>query len=66
LKEQAMTPERWREIEDLYSLLVELDPAARTARLEAADPELRAELESLLAHLGPLPDLGFGSPEPND
>jgi serine/threonine protein kinase len=61
--EQAMTPTRWREIEDLYHLAADLKPAARAALLEGADAELRREVESLLAHLGPLPDLGLLQPE---
>jgi serine/threonine protein kinase len=58
-----MTPARWREIEDLYHMAADLKPAARAALLEGTDPELRREVESLLAHLGPLPDLGLGLPE---
>lgn len=52
-----MSPQRWREIEDLYHAALEQEPAARAALLESADPELRSEVESLLAQTGTLPDL---------
>jgi eukaryotic-like serine/threonine-protein kinase len=45
----AMTPQRWREIEALYHAALEHGSAAREALLEDADPELRREVESLLA-----------------
>jgi predicted Ser/Thr protein kinase len=54
-----MTPERWREIEGLYHAAVQLNAQARAALLEGTDPELRHEVESLLAHDGSLPDLGL-------
>jgi serine/threonine protein kinase/Tol biopolymer transport system component len=44
-----MPPERWREIEALYHAALEREPAARAALLDAAEPELRREVESLLA-----------------
>jgi eukaryotic-like serine/threonine-protein kinase len=44
-----MLPQRWREIEDLYHAALDHEPAARRALLEGADPELRREVESLLA-----------------
>src|SRR5204863_7661316 len=44
-------------------LAADLKPAARAALLEGTDPERRREVESLLAHLGPLPDLGLVPPE---
>ena len=47
-----MTPERWRQIEELYQAARARDPAARPAFLERAcgpDAELRREVESLLA-----------------
>ncbi len=40
-----MTPERWRQIEELYHAARERGPSA----LENAQPELRAEVEKLLA-----------------
>jgi eukaryotic-like serine/threonine-protein kinase len=44
-----MSPHRWREIEDLYQAALNQEPAARAALLEAADPAVRREVESLLA-----------------
>jgi len=44
-----MTPQRRREIEDLYQAALDREPSARAAFLEGADPELRGEVESLLA-----------------
>src|ERR1051326_4389500 len=58
-RERAMTPERWREIEDLYHAAVQLTPPARAALLKGTDSQLRREVESLLAHDGSLPDLGL-------
>ncbi len=49
--------QRWREIEDLYHAALEQEPAARAALLESADPQLRREVESLLAQSGSLPSL---------
>ena len=40
-----MTPERWRQIEELYNLVCERGNAA----LENADPELRLEVQEMLA-----------------
>jgi serine/threonine protein kinase/Tol biopolymer transport system component len=42
-----MTPERWRQIKELYQAA--RDAATRAHVLAAADPELRREVESLLA-----------------
>lgn len=47
-----MTPERWRQIEDLYQAALERDATERAAFLDeacAGDEELRCEVESLLA-----------------
>src|SRR5438477_4918281 len=47
-----MDPERWRRIEQLYHDALELDPGERGGFLSDScgdDPELRRELESLLA-----------------
>ena len=44
--------DRWRQIETLFNEVVDLDGAARSARLDVAcqdDPALRREIESLLA-----------------
>jgi serine/threonine protein kinase/Tol biopolymer transport system component len=40
---------RWREIEQLYHSVLELDPTVRRRLLERADAEVRREVESLLA-----------------
>jgi len=48
-----MKPERWNQIEKLYHSAAALQPAERAPFLERAcggDPELRQEVESLLAH----------------
>jgi serine/threonine protein kinase len=42
-----MTPERWRQIMELYQAA--RDPATRADVLAAADPELRGEVECMLA-----------------
>ncbi len=44
-----MDPERWRFIEKLYHAALERDADARAALLAAADPEIRREVETLLA-----------------
>src|SRR3984885_7869577 len=44
-----MTPDRLRQIEDLYHEAREATAQARAALLARADPELRGEVESLLA-----------------
>ncbi|MBV9443562.1 MAG: hypothetical protein JO217_12835, partial [Acidobacteriaceae bacterium] len=44
-----MTPERFDEIEELYHAACEGTPAERAALLAQTDPELRREVESLLA-----------------
>jgi hypothetical protein len=52
-----MNPDRWKKIDQLLDLLLELDPGKRPAFLDAVcanDSELRRELESLLsAHAQP-------------
>src|SRR5580704_12192762 len=55
LKPSAMDPERWREIERLYHLALEQEPAEQDRFLADAcqdDAELRAEVESLLTQSG--------------
>ncbi len=47
-----MTPERWRQLEELYDAVADLSPAERNARLENADPELRSRVEAMLAQEG--------------
>jgi eukaryotic-like serine/threonine-protein kinase len=46
---QPMSPERWRQVEGLYHAVLEQAPGGRALLLEQADPELRREVESLLA-----------------
>src|SRR5215470_5757037 len=47
-----MKAERWRQIEELYQAAMELPSGARGDLLAKADPELRAEVEALLAEDG--------------
>jgi eukaryotic-like serine/threonine-protein kinase len=47
-----MTPERWREVEEVYNSTMEREPALRSAYLAEAcgdDEDLRREVESLVA-----------------
>jgi|SRR2546426_1759707 len=44
-----MTPDRWRQIEELYNSVRKRAPADRAVLLGEADPELRREVEALLA-----------------
>jgi serine/threonine protein kinase len=44
-----MTPSRWKQIEELYYAALEHKSGERAALLARADPELRREVESLLA-----------------
>jgi serine/threonine protein kinase len=47
-----MTPERWQKVNELFTAVVELEPAARSAFLDQTcsdDQNLRSEVESLLA-----------------
>ena len=47
-----MTPERWRQIEELFHRALECEPGERDHLLESAgstDPDLRREVESLLS-----------------
>ena len=45
-----MTPERFRQIEELYHAARECNAEERAALLAQTDPESRREIESLLAH----------------
>ena len=47
--QRTMTPERWRQIEELYLAAVELNQDGRAALLARSDPEVRQEVESMLA-----------------
>jgi serine/threonine protein kinase/tetratricopeptide (TPR) repeat protein len=44
-----MTPERWREVEQLYHAALEHSSGERATLLAGADPDMRGEVESLLA-----------------
>src|SRR5262245_60254742 len=49
---RMMRPERWERIKDLFNAAIEQAPEARGQLLDqacATDPELRAEVDSLLA-----------------
>ena len=51
-----MNPEQWEKLKELHALAIELPAAERASFLDAeckGDGELRAELESLLAHAEP-------------
>src|SRR5258708_7790168 len=48
----AMTPERWKQVKDLFEQVRELEPGSQPSFLEAAcggDQELRSEVEMLLS-----------------
>jgi serine/threonine protein kinase len=45
----SMTPQRWRQIEDLYHAAQQRSPADRAALLELTDPDIRARVERMLA-----------------
>jgi serine/threonine-protein kinase len=44
-----MTPEHWRRLEELYDDVRDLPLAERKAVMDRADPEVRAQLEAILA-----------------
>jgi len=44
-----MTPDRWRQIEDLYYAAQKCHPNERAALLECTDPEIRFRVERMLA-----------------
>src|ERR1700674_340311 len=48
----AMASDRWRQIEELYQSSLKLAAAERSALLAGADPDLRREVEALLAEQG--------------
>jgi eukaryotic-like serine/threonine-protein kinase len=57
-----MTPERLREIQDLFHSVRECEAGERVRLLAQADPELRTEVESLLAQeTASLPDLDLAA-----
>src|SRR5580704_18241605 len=45
----SMTPERWRQIEELYHVLRDHGPAERAALLDTSDSEIRSRVERMLA-----------------
>src|SRR5271170_2586317 len=45
---RIMTPDRWRQIEDLYQAAQNCGPAERAALLERTDPEIRSRVERML------------------
>jgi serine/threonine protein kinase/Tol biopolymer transport system component len=47
-----MASDRWRQIEELYQAALKLGAAERSALLAGADPDLRREVEALLAEQG--------------
>src|ERR1017187_512781 len=50
---RRMSPERYRQIKTILQAALEIDPVRRAAFLESAcldDPELKAEVQSLLDH----------------
>ena len=55
-----MTPERWRQVEELYHAVLESDGQTRDVLLASAETDVRREVEGLLAQEGSLP----GTSEP--
>jgi hypothetical protein len=56
---------RWRQIDELYHAALECEPGDRPALLAGVDPDLRREVESLLARRttdGPLSPRALGNP----
>ncbi len=51
-----MDSQRWQQIEDLYDAVLARAPEERSALLDQADPELKREVELLLAQKGSLLD----------
>jgi eukaryotic-like serine/threonine-protein kinase len=54
--DRVMKAERWDQMERLYHAAAEADEAARRKLLEEADPDVRREVESMLAQRGTLLD----------
>jgi Tol biopolymer transport system component/tRNA A-37 threonylcarbamoyl transferase component Bud32 len=51
-----MDPTRWQQMEDLYNAVLACEPGERNRLLNQADPEIRREVEQLLAQNGSLLD----------
>lgn len=51
---KAVTPEQWRQIEELYLAVIDRDPQERERRLAAADTGARREVEAMLGFRGAL------------
>jgi Tol biopolymer transport system component/predicted Ser/Thr protein kinase len=47
-----MTPERWRQLEELYDAMKDLSPSERSVRLKDVDSELRSAVEAIFAQEG--------------
>ena len=47
-----MTPESWRQIEELYQAALDLPSAERRVLLEKAEPQVRSKVETLLTQEG--------------
>ncbi|SPE43287.1 Serine/threonine protein kinase (fragment) [Candidatus Sulfopaludibacter sp. SbA3] len=47
-----MTPERWRQLEDLYDTVRDLSPEERRGRLKGVDSELQSAVEAIFAQEG--------------
>src|SRR5688572_24021760 len=47
-----MQPERWPEVKDLFDAVADLEEGEQKRLLEASDPDIRKEVERLLAHAG--------------
>ncbi len=62
-----MTPERWRQLEELYDAVQNLSPAERRAHLKDFDQDLRSAVEAIFAQEGsalehPAWEVGGGLP----
>ena len=60
-----MSPDQWRQVEELYRAVDDCDPRERAALLSKADPDVRHVVESLLAvrgDEGPLGGVLLGDP----
>jgi Tol biopolymer transport system component len=47
-----MTPQRWRQLEELYDAMKDLSPAERSVRLKDADPEMSSAVAAIFAQDG--------------